>query len=186
MIVVDDFLPEETFRELKEHATSASYVGMTNKEDGLDYPDICGALPASAVLEAQRGLEKLRQAPVDIRAMFLRLSTKNTAVPPHQVHTDSIMGDWTLLVYLQDGPGGTAYVTHKQTGLREDPVNLEEYETWQRDQDKFDAWEVTDLVEMRSNRANILPADLMHRAEPVGGFGQSASDGRIVLVAFFK
>jgi hypothetical protein len=99
------------------------------------------------------------------------------------------MGGYSLMVYLnrpQDCRGGTSLVRHVETGMDSNPRNEEEEAIWKRDTNKREAWEVTEMCPMRANRACVFPAERMHRAEPVGGFGHDQRHGRMVMTAFFK
>ena len=184
-MIVDNFL--KTFDVLFDHArTGADYAGIENPADGIVYPDVTTDIPKQCLLEIERRLDEVMGWPVNIKTIFMRLTCDNTSGAPHQAHNDSVMGDYTLLLYLNDGPGGTSFVIHKETGLKGNPQTEEQFEAWQRDTNIPDAWEIYEMGEMKQNRANIIPASRMHRAEPVGGFGSDASDGRIVLTAFFK
>ena len=183
-MIVDGFL--DTFDDLKAHAMAVDYTGVTNPADGILYPDITADIPVEVVDEVQFRLNKVIGRPVTINTIFMRLTSSNTHGAPHQAHTDTIMGNYTMLLYLQDGPGGTSFVKHKETGMVTDPMTPYELEAWQRDTNIPEAWEITEMVEMKENRANIIPANLFHRAEPVGGFGDDVSNGRIVLTAFFE
>ncbi len=183
-MIMDNFL--KTFSQLREHAVQADYSGVTNPADGVLYPDITADIPVEVLEDVQSSLDKFMGWQVGINTIFMRLTSKNTKGAPHQAHTDAIMGDFTLLLYLQDGPGGTSFVRHKTIGLHSQPANDAEAEIWRRDTNIPDAWEITEMVAMKSNRANIVPSYKMHRAEPVGGFGEGPEDGRIVLTAFFS
>lgn len=110
------------------------------------------------------------------------MTNANTNTAPHQSHNDISMGEYTFLMYFQDGPGGTDLVQHKETGCR-DGSHTEEC---QRDTNEYDAWEVVESVKMKANRGILFPSQYLHRAEPVEGFGEDTSDGRIVLVVFLS
>lgn len=183
-MIVDGFL--KTFRKLKLAATHSQYHGVVNPVDGAHYPDITGDIPLECLDEVQARLDEVMGRPVEIKTIFLRLTSVNTSGAPHQAHNDLVMGDFTLLLYLNDGPGGTSFLKHRETGMEGQPETLEQYEAWLRDTNVPDAWEITEMVHMKENRANIIEAERIHRAEPVGGFGEDASDGRIVLTAFFE
>lgn len=184
-MIIDNFLA--SFAALKTYAQSIEYDGITNPEDGVTYPDVNGKIPGFVFDQIQDCLDFMFHKDVLIRSMFLRLTALNTSGAPHQAHTDSVMGDYTLLLYLNDGPGGTSLVRHKETGMDVDPGDdAELLRVWQRDTNVPDAWEITEMIEMKENRANIIESHLMHRAEPPGGFGVDPRDGRIVLTAFFE
>jgi len=182
-MIIDNFLA--TYDVLRQAAVNADYDGVTNPRDGVVYPEITDEIPAVVKDEIQLRLNECMGRKVDINVMFMRLTSKNTKSAPHSAHNDSVMGDYTLLLYLNNGPGGTSFVIHKETGMKGNPRTHKELAAWKRDTNIPDAWEIYEMVEMKQNRANIILASRMHRAEPVGGFGSDASDGRIVLTAFF-
>ncbi len=184
-MIFDNFL--NSFDILNRHARSiAEFSGVENPADGVVYPDVTIDIPDLVRDEIQTHLDRIFERPVHINTMFMRLTSDATFGAPHQAHTDSVMGEFTLLLYLNDESGGTSLVRHVDTGMDRDPETNEQYEAWVRDTNVPDAWEITEMVQMRKNRANIIDAHLMHRAEPVGGFGDGQADGRIVLTAFFQ
>lgn len=185
-MIVDNFLT--SYGVLHDHARAeADYSGVRNPADGIVYPDVTVDIPQQCLDEIQVRLDEVMGWTVKINTIFMRLTSRQTSGAPHQAHTDSIMGDFTLLLYLNDGPGGTSFVRHIETGMDSDPTTFEESEAWLRDTNVPDAWEITEMVTMKANRANIIPATLMHRKEPPGeGFGDGPSNGRIVLTAFFE
>lgn len=177
-IVIDNFLDD--FDSFNRYARSRDFTGQINPFDGVFYPDISTDIPPAVVEEVGRKTRAKSQ-----NAVFMRLTSKNTKGAPHQAHNDSVMGAKTFLLYLQDGPGGTSLVRHKQVGMEHGPKSAEEEAIWKRDTNTPEAWEVVDMIDMKKNRAFILPSQVMHRAEPVGGFGQSEKDGRICLIMFY-
>lgn len=184
-MIVDNFL--KTFDILLDHARAeADYTGIENPVDGIVYPDVTADIPQVCLDEIQQCLDKVMGRRVNIKTIFMRLTSKNTHGAPHQAHNDSVMGDFTLLLYLNDGPGGTSFVKHRETGMDAQPETMDEYDAWVRDTNVPDAWEITEMVYMKENRANIIEAERMHRAEPIGGFGDGPANGRIVLTAFFE
>ena len=104
---------------------------------------------------------------------------------PHQVHSDYSMGDYSLMVYVSDGDGGTSLVRHKKTGIAYNPECDEFVKLIVEDQNIHDAWEITDSVLIRPNRAFIFDSRRLHRAEPVGGFGEGKTS-RVVFTCFFS
>lgn len=181
-MIVDDFLND--FKGLNEYARGLDYAGAISPWDGVCYPDVSLDVPEDVRIAVAEKLTDIFQVDIEIDAMFLRLTTVNTSSAPHQAHTDTIMGDFTFLLYLQDGPGGTSLVRHRDSGMDSDPEDPAQQEIWQRDTNVPDAWEMTEMIDMRANRAAIIHADQMHRAEPIGGFGEGPADGRLVLTAF--
>lgn len=174
--IIDDFLPADIFAALRRHCDHVSYAGVTNPVDGVLYPNISLDIPAAVV----EFLGKPKTA-------FMRLSLKGVKAP-HQAHTDTLMGDRSLMLYLsrvEHCKGGTALVQHIPTGMYSDPFDEEEEEIWKRDTNQPDCWEIYEMADMQPNRAVFFNAHLMHRAEPVGGFGTDAKNGRLVLTAFY-
>lgn len=172
----NDFLPERLFNRLRKHCDSASFAGVRNPVDGVIYPNICTDIPEEVF--------EYLGAP---KTVFMRLSLSGV-VAPHQAHTDTLMGAKSLMLYLtrkEYCQGGTSFVEHIETGMRSDPQDAVELAIWQRDTNTPQAWGVYALAKMVTNRAIIFDASLMHRAEPIGGFGTDAADGRLVLTAFY-
>lgn len=184
--VIDRFFPEEMFAVLNEHARSLDYGTVVNPFDGVEYPDINTDIPADVMTYVRGRLSKIIDKAPQINAAFFRLSCEATAPPPHQAHNDSAMGSHSLMLYMQDGPGGTSLVTHIRTGLSRTPWTAAELQAWKDDTNNPAAWKVRHLVEMKANRGFIFEAKEMHRAEPIGGFGTGPEDGRIVLTVFFQ
>lgn len=181
-MIIDNFL--ETFEILNNHARTANYSGVKNLIDGIVYPDVTTDIPEVVKAEIQEQLDVIF-GPIRINMMFMRLTSDKTATAPHQAHNDLAMGNFTLLLYLNDA-GGTSFIRHRETGMETQPQTQEQYEAWERDTNIPNAWEVTEMVDAKKNRANIIEADRMHRAEPIGGFGKELADSRIVLTAFFE
>lgn len=174
--IIDDFLPADVFELLREHCDTISYDGVKNPVDGVIYPGISIDIPK--VVRQFFGAPKF---------MFMRLSLAGVPVP-HQAHTDSLMGSESLMFYLnrpKHCQGGTSLVRHLETGMIGDPISKYAVDCWKRDTNDPRAWEVYEMAQMQPNRCVIFDASLMHRAEPVGGFGSSPYDGRLVLTAFY-
>lgn len=185
MIVIDDFLPE--FEELQRHAQSATFTDVVNEADSVTYPLICDNIPNHLRLAVLCAIAKhfdLPEAPV----MFMRRSP--AGVPcPHQVHSDLSMGDFSLMLYLNaedDCEGGTGFMSHRALGIAYHPELPEAVAVIQADQNREEAWQIREMVDMRPNRAVIFDADRLHRAEPVGGFGDTPENTRVVLTCFFR
>ena len=185
MIIIDGFLDD--FDSVRDYVEKLDYTGAVNPDDGVTYPDISLDIPPRLMGEVIHGIREATGKRTSNVKIFLRLSTFGVDAP-HQAHTDTIMGSSALMLYLNkadDCQGGTAFVKHKATGLDSNPVNETEEIVWRTDVNNYDAWEQTSICEMKENRALIFDANTMHRAEPVGGFGSDANDGRLVLTAFF-
>ena len=182
-VIIDDFLDD--FDSFRSYCDKLSYEGVKNPADGVFYEGVSLDIPDTIKGEVEAKLSTHKA--VTINAMFLRLSSSDTNAP-HQSHTDSVMGSKSLMLYmnrLEDCEGGTSLVMHKKTGLNCQPVNDKQLKVWADDMNKPDAWQIQDMCSMIPNRAFIFDANLMHRAEPVGGFGNNAKNARLVLTAFY-
>jgi hypothetical protein len=184
-VVIENFL--EDFDSYREYCDELDYTGETNPSDGLFYPGVSAAVPDSVKAQVLAHLETTFGRPVKINVIFLRLSPSGVATP-HQVHTDSPLGEFGCLVYmnrLEDCIGGTALVRHIETGLQTDPINEKQLRIWERDNHAPDLWETVEMCDMVPNRAFIFHTNGMHRSVPVGGFGETSKDARLVMVTFF-
>ena len=177
IISIRNFLSD--FESFRKHATSQSYAGETNPYDGVFYPDISTGIPEEIQAEIVQKLEARLGIKIKVGLMFMRLMTSHTPTPPHQAHHDKIMGRYTGLLYINEGEGGTSLLSHKEYG-----VDVPD-EVWHRDTNRYDAWDIVDFVRIEPNKMTIIDSDHWHRAEPVQGFGDSPSDGRLVLTVFF-
>lgn len=181
---VDDFLP--SYEKLRRHCDNLNYDGITNPVDGIFYPGISIDIPTEIQQEVLLQLEELHGEPVRLNYMFLRRTLAGTEMP-HQVHSDDSMGQFTLILYLnrpENCQGGTSLVQHLN-GMYCTPTDDYGIALWQRDQDKPEQWNVYHECEMRSNVGFVFASWLLHRAEPIGGFGQSNKDGRLILACFY-
>lgn len=185
--VIDNFLPN--WRELRDVLDNVRYADVVNPVDSVVYPGITTEIPQQVVAEIHKRLSAIHSEAVDLRTTFARLSHKGVEAP-HQAHTDSSMGQYSFMLYMnrqEHAQGGTSLVRHKATGMDTD-LNLSEagHKIWLRDTNKTDAWSITKMVAMQPNRAFIFPSYMMHRAEPVTGFGHTAKNGRLVLTVFYN
>ena len=180
----DDFLSD--FGSFRLHCDRIAYDGITNPADDIFYPGVSLEIPTEIKKEIREKLNAIAGVELSYEYMFLRLSLDG-CFAPHQVHNDHTMGDYLFMLYLNRSmhcEGGTSIVEHKTEVLSRHPLPSNGQGIWERDHADYDAWEIVKMIEMKANRACIFPASLMHRAEPVGGFGSDARDGRLVLTSF--
>lgn len=185
MIVIDDFLPE--FEELQSYAKTATFTDVVNEVDGVNYPLICDEIPNHLRLAVLCAVAKHFYLPAS-PVMFMRRSPAGIHCP-HQVHSDASMGAHSLMLYLNaedDCDGGTSFLSHRALGIAYHPALPEAVTVIQADQNRAEAWQVRDMVDMTPNRAVIFDSDRLHRAEPVGGFGDTPENTRVVLTCFFR
>lgn len=185
MIVIDDFLPE--FEELQSYARAATFADVVNPFDGVTYPLICDDIPDHLKLAIFCAIAKHFDLP-ESPTIFMRRSPAGTPCP-HQVHSDASMGDYSLMLYLNDeesSEGGTSFLSHLETGIAYNPECATATDIIVADQNKPAAWKVREMVSMHPNRAVIFDASRLHRAEPIGGFGDTPENTRVVLTCFFR
>jgi hypothetical protein len=193
--VVNDCLPAPLFASLRDFAHKADFGDVINPVDGVIYPGIMPSVPQwiqrSLIREIAKSMDvSVRQVKVD--TCFFRVTHKNTPPAPHGAHNDISHAEYSMFFYVNDKPAnleglaGTSLLSHKQTGLKGQPKSVEEWDIWQRDTNDYDAWHIDEMVFWEPNRMAIYPADRMHRAEPVGGWGSDQADGRLVLIMFFS
>lgn len=178
--IVDDFLSH--FDQWRQWCDGLSYSDATNPVDQVSYPGIYKDVPTYGVKQRLSYL----LGPIVVNTCFLRLSIAGVHVP-NVAHTDDSMGEWSLMLYMnrhEHCAGGTALLRHRDGG-EANTGEAEQASRWAADANKLGAWEQVMSVPMRSNRAFIFPANLAHCAIPVGGFGDDATDGRLVLTCFF-
>lgn len=177
------------FDKVREHFDQTTYEDITNPVDGTVYPGICRDIPeemSAEVVDKINSILETKQVAGGL--MFARLSVEGVKAP-HQAHTDLTMGPYACMVYLnrpEDCKGGTSFIQHKETGMWHHPLEDSLVEVWQRDTKNYDAWEIIKQADVETNKAVLFESALMHRAEPVEGFGKGAKDGRLVLSFFFE
>lgn len=119
-------------------------------------------------------------------SMFFRVTTPETEQA--YIHSDRETGAYTCVAYLShhETEYGTAFYRHKATGLEEMPP-LEELDAHMMADitHNRDAWEVTQKVEGKYNRAVIFSAPLFHSRIPLDGIGITPDDARMVWVTHF-
>ncbi len=182
-MVIDGFL--DTFDSLRAYADDAKF-GDEDVE-GVVYPLICRHIPTAIREEILQRLAVIMGRPLVRPIMFMRLSPEGVHCP-NQVHADNSMGDYSLMLYLnrpEHCQGGTAKVRHKETGIGFAPQSGTYADYVHNSRNNMDEWEPVEAIPMWPNRAFLFPANTLHRADPVGGFGSNNEDARLVLTVFF-
>lgn len=180
MIVLDDFLPD--YDAFRASVNDLEFGDLVNPVDNVVYPNICTNI--SVRNEVEQRIKNLFGNHVNMRFLFMRLSLAGVYAP-HQAHSDDSMGTVSLMLYLSEG-GETTFLRHKETGYERNPGTEDFVKLWERDTNDPEAWEIHDRCVMKHNRACFFDADMLHRAEPVGGFGDSVENGRLVMTAFLQ
>jgi len=184
--VIDNFLND--YESFRLYCDDVDFKGEVNPVDNVFYPGVSIEIPNHIQTEIIERLENYFNKQIKPILMFMRLSLKGIKAP-HQAHTDASMSTHAMMLYLnrkEHCNGGTSFVTHKQSGLCKNPINEIQENIWIKDTNNPDAWEITDMCPMKTNRAMVFDSIKMHRSEPIGGFGKGAKDGRLVLTFFFN
>lgn len=182
IINIDDFL--SSFDEIKAFEKDAQFEDVPNPYDGVVYPLICQDIPSSIMDEIKAKLSEHLGREPNISASFLRRSPEGVHVP-HIAHTDKSMGDYSLMLYLSDGEGGTAFLRHSESGMMYQPESEEFVDLAAKDQNDTSKWRVCSMTQRKANRACIFDAGLFHCAMPIGGDGLG-DNARTVLTVFFS
>jgi len=183
--IIDDFLDDmDSFRK---YCDDVDFKGETNPVDNIFYPGVSIDIPDCVRIDVIDKIESYFGRKIKPRMMFMRLSPDGIHAP-HQAHTDATMSQLGIMLYLnrqEHCSGGTSFVSHKATGMCDNPINAFQESIWKEDTNNTDAWEILTMCPMKPNRAMIFDTNKMHRSEPIGGFGKGGEDGRLVLVFFF-
>jgi len=191
----DEAIAPGLFESLRQFARNANFTTVESPYDGVEYPDLVVEIPPWIRVAIGCAIAECMDVDyrhLKIHTQFFRLTTENTPAAPHGAHNDAIHGEFSAFYYVNDKPenlegiAGTSLLTHKRTGMAYQPRTVEEWEVWNEDTNNYDAWQIDEMVFWEPNRLAIYPAERMHRAEPPGGWGEDASDGRLVLITFFS
>lgn len=185
-LIVDEFLDD--FAAFRKFALSHDFDAVQgNPTDGYAYPHTVMLLDDHYGVE--RKLALIVGAQITLRLLVLRLSPEGT-IAPEQAHSDLYIlippSQYSAILYVnaqtecREG-AGTSFLRHRashdQTG--------ESPDHWKNDQNDADKWETVVRIPMEENRVVVFPSCLIHRSEPVGGFGADKTNARLVLVAMF-
>lgn len=187
MIQLPNFLPSDIYADLEHFArTTATYSDVENPIDHVVYPLICKDLPENLVHILMIKLSNLMNRNIKNITLFLRMSTEGV-IAPNQVHTDNSMGRYSFMLYLDtNDKAGTSFLQHKETGATDStqPTNI--LDILKADSNDKSKWTITNFCPMIANTGCLFDSRDLHRAEPIGGYGTSAKNGRIVLTCFFS
>ena len=178
MIVIDDLLSD--FKELKDYACNAEFKVEQNDADGAYYPAIHLDIPQKFKDSFIAKIEEVKGFKIKPKMIFLRANAEGQK-EPYQAHNDLNMSDYTCILYMTE-VGGTAFVEHINTGVNKNDESF--YNTWIKDCNNYDAWKINDYCNMQENRALFFNAEMMHRGEPVEGYG-NGKDTRMIMVCFY-
>ena len=182
-MLIDNFL--DSYDQLKELSLNCEFNDFESPYDGVVYPNIFAEIPDDIKDEVISKIKEATGGEPKNEIIFMRMSPKGVSCP-HKIHHDAVMGDYSLMLYLNDADGGTSMVRHNETGIAYAPENEAFSKIIQFDQNNPGAWTRVETASMKQNRAFIFEANRMHCAEPIGGFGENQSESRIVLTCFFS
>lgn len=178
LYVIDDFhpLPEQ----LRLHALDQEYEDWLGP-DGEIYKRIC-----RTEVPAVHYLLEMLLGPIEMLGMGYRLNF-NEEEPNAAIHSDLGWGTHALVLYLSEGPSGTAFWRHKTTSTdRIDTGDVWLFEQVNKSWNDESAWDQIRFVPMKFNRALIYESALFHSRYPFKAFGNSPETGRLIVVAFFN
>lgn len=162
---------------------AGNFADITNPADGVVYPAINHELPTGVVAEVLAGIGFLTGCAPELRTIFAR-ATYAGLVAENKIHSDLVMGQYAAHVYLsREWPvgAGTSFWVNRRLGMRHtadmDPAVIRSNHT--------EDWDRYLSVQAAFNRMLIHRGDAWHLAEPVGGWGSTPEDGRLVVTAFF-
>lgn len=184
-IIVDDFI--SGFELFRESLDSHIFSGVKSPVDGVFYSGVSLGIPESVAADIKTELEK-HYNNVEIKFQFMRIS-QDGVFAPHQAHNDASMAELSCMLYLnriEDCHGGTSFVSHVDEGMQHGPETEHQMDVWAKENKDPSRWVIDEMAEMKPNRAVIFDAHRMHRSEPIGGFGTTTKDARLVLVTFFN
>ncbi len=188
MWIQNGFLP--SFLTVREKLNRAEFGTVESPVDGIKYPFIDTSVAEEHRDEIGIGLVGLLDRPLKINWLFTRLSPEGV-VAPHQVHTDASMGQYSAMIYMNYDIHarrygmGTSILKHRNGTLNEHPTDAIGEGLWARDCNMPDRWLTTAFCPARENRAFVFDSKLLHRAEPLGGFGLARENARCVMTCFF-
>ena len=169
----------EDYAGVRRQALAAPFIDWEGP-DGAIYKRICPAhIPRVSDL-----IEEL-YGPHALLGMGIRLNYGGER-PNQSIHSDVGWGTHAAVVYLCEGPGGTAFWKHKKTGATRLPAwDADLRNTVAPDMEDEAQWEQVELAELKPNRAVFYESEVFHSRWPFAAFGEGPEDGRLILVAFF-
>lgn len=175
--VYDNFLTNAI--DVRADALAAVYEDWPG-HDGEVYKRIC----RKEIPGLRAAIERVC-GPSHILGMAYRLNYAGE-LPNAAIHSDLGWGTHALVLYLSDGPSGTAFWRHRATGAgRIDQGDKALFEQVCGDWNRESAWVMREIVPMKFNRALIYESAYFHSRYPFAAFGTGPEDGRLIAVAFF-
>lgn len=180
---IDNALTDFEYRQLLMQIACGKFKDEVNDVDGIVYPLICRDIPESVKLAVDNICHNFLNRPAINVTEFLRSSPEGVECP-NPVHHDGSMGQYSLMLYTSNR-GGTAFVAHNELGVSVACKNSIVNDIIALDSKNIEKWKTLDYAQAIPNRAVIFPAQLMHAAAPIGGFGEGVT-ARTVYTRFFS
>jgi len=182
--MVDDFFPPYEFELIRSYAHNLEYKDVEAPFDHVVYPNIGLPVPTVVLERIGQSMTWLLGYKVIPKYNAFRLSPRGSN-PPQWAHTDAEGSQYAMFVYINPGPSKTVILEHKRTGMMFHPRDQDQLEAWKEDHNNEDAWRIVGEFPGAPNRALVMRSDLMHAAIPRAGYGETAEDGRLILLSFF-
>ena len=188
--IVDDFI--KSVDSVREIAINSKPADLVNPEDNQQYSRV-HVLAADSPLLARTctNLSTIMGSRIQPTLAFFRFSYEGGYVPYH-AHSDAFMDcQYTAVTYLNKAEhcrGGTCFLRHVGTGLTRwnKHTDPEDHARMQSEGAEPLAWVEEFGVPMAPGRVVIYPSELIHWSQPLGGFGSTPEDGRLVFVTLFN
>lgn len=177
ILVIDDFLDKPL--AVREHARLSEFYDWLGP-DGQVYKRV-------SICKIPGLQDKLFEVfgPYEMLGTAYRLNYDGEK-PNQSIHSDMGWGTHALVLYLCEGPGGTAFWSHRESGAeRIKQGDVELYEQIKEDWEDEDKWNLRHVVELKFNRAVVYSSELFHSRYPFEAFGEHPGNGRLIGVAFF-
>lgn len=181
----DDFFDEPLVAQ--KEILDGNFENFVSPWDGVTYPGINQNLPDWVKEYVIERLSAIVGGPIAPVAIFARVTSAATGAAPHRIHSDRLMAEFSAHIYISgfwpEG-AGTTFWTHVSEGhVHDDHTDVA---TITRDMHDASQWERSIACQGAFNRVLIHDASFYHSAEPVGGWGDSPQNGRVVVTCFFN
>ncbi len=177
--VIDDFLSDP--ESVREEMLGLNFETPPNPKKGVI--SFNSAIPETITSEIQPKIQKALNKTVQFHPRS-KIAATYEHVPLNNVcHVDGgdgmTMFNWTVIIYMntpEQCRGGTRIFKHKETG---DIYNRLGWSHYAGDSFDVDKWELVEEVEMKFNRALLLPAWLFHSLAYT--FGDEINNARLTI-----
>lgn len=179
--IINNVFPDPN--SLKRLILKAGFSDVVSPVDGVTYPGICMELPDIVKAHVVQAIINTMLQPIIVNHMFARIMPSGVEAP-HKMHGDSMMGQYSALIYLSSAREGfgTGFYSHAEHGIGDNgnPTYLGDAHQ------SMKGWNQYLYVHAAFNRMVIHGADYYHCALPTHGFGTKPSSARMVISTFFS